>query len=378
VKFIVLAVAFVLACSWSPRSEAFEVRSLETSSGTTLEFAIVTPEGFERNRDWPILLALPGGAQDIAAVSSGLRNYWGDAAAVRGWVVVAPVAPAGVAFHEGSADLIPELLDALEAQLGVEGGRFHLTGFGVGGLSAFSVAIGAPERFASLVVFPGGPANANDVSRLDRLTGLRVRMFAGGLDEDYVRLMDGTAKQLKRLGVDVQALTLNGEGTPPESIGPDVLFEVLEQVRTGMASDQSAGAAGFSSPDTLLDGLKDAAARGNGKEFFACFTEDAVVFWLDPASRWSRDDLAQRLRPLFGTGERLRFTASEREISPLPGGTAVVFDETLTSLELGRCRAQGVLLETGEGWRIFRYGLDCVPQLVLPRRTQPSEPAQPE
>ena len=116
----------------------------------------------------------------------------------------------------------------------------------------------------------------------------------------------------------------------------------------------------------MLDALNDAAVRGNGELFFSCFTEDAVVFWLDPASRWTRDEFAARLRPLFGAGERFHLVAKERNLSALPGERAVAFDETISSHGLGRCRAQGVLVERDGRWLVHRYGLDCATQPLLP------------
>ena len=363
---LVLAALLAAAVASTAFADRWKTEGLPTESGLTAEFTIVEPEGFDPDATWPVLLAFPAGDQDADAVLRGLHHFWGETAEKRGWLVVTPLAGDGLRFHEGAEDVVPELLDEIARRYRVEGGRFHAAGFGVGGLSAFRAAIDSPGRFASLVVFPGGPAKASDVNRLDRLTGVRVRMFAGTKNEDWLKLMQSTAKQLARLGIDVQAATLEDEGVPPESITGDVLFGVLEQVRQEVAAEAADAGARFETPDEVLDAFQAAAARGNGQRLFECFTDDAVAYWLDPESRWTKEELQERLRPLFGTGDRLRFGTEERHVDPLPGGEAAAFDEEMGSFELGNCRASGVLVQQGGGWLIHRYALDCRQQLVLP------------
>jgi hypothetical protein len=44
----------------------------------TLRYAMVLPDGYDPDATWPVLLALPPGAQDGRMVGAGLALYWED------------------------------------------------------------------------------------------------------------------------------------------------------------------------------------------------------------------------------------------------------------------------------------------------------------
>ena len=68
-------------------------------------------DGYDPAATYPVLLALPPGAQDQAMVEAGFARYWGAPARAAGWVVVSPVAPEGRAFWQGGEAAIPPLLN---------------------------------------------------------------------------------------------------------------------------------------------------------------------------------------------------------------------------------------------------------------------------
>ena len=212
-------------------SRVHEYRTLELADGTRLEYALVLPADFDRHRQYPALLGLPPGAQDRAMVEAGLSRYWQDAAAARGWIIVSPVAPEGIAFHKGSESFIPPLLDAIEKRFHIVGDKLHLAGVSNGGLSAFRVALEWPERFQSLTVLPGFPPTPRDETRLERLRGMPVHLFAGGDDKDWANAARSTQEKLETLGIPVQVEVFPGEGHVPPSMTAHRFLDLLESLR---------------------------------------------------------------------------------------------------------------------------------------------------
>ena len=217
------------------RSRGHEYHELRTTDGGRLRYALALPDGFEASATYPVLLAFPPGPQTQSMVDAGFGRYWGRQAAMRGWIVVSPVAPDGQLFFRGADALIPALLDHIASEFQIEDDRFHVAGWSNGGRSAFRVALEHPSRVRSLVVLPGGPPTERDFDALDRLVGIPVRMFAGALDTEWVRRMQDTEARLKELGTSVEATTLPGEGHVPNSLDGDPIMTLLDGLRSGGA-----------------------------------------------------------------------------------------------------------------------------------------------
>jgi poly(3-hydroxybutyrate) depolymerase len=207
-----------------------EYRELRTTEGR-LRYALGLPDGFDRSRTYPVLLAFPPGPQTEPMVDAGFNRYWGSQASRRGWIVVSPAAPDGQIFHRGGDTLIPALLDHIASEFQIEGGRFHVAGWSNGGRTAFHVALEHPSRVRSLVVLPGGPPTENDAERLGQLEGIPVRMFAGGRDTEWIRVMQDTERRLTALGVSVESTVLPGEGHVPPSLDGERIMTLLEGLR---------------------------------------------------------------------------------------------------------------------------------------------------
>lgn len=207
-----------------------EYRELRTAEGS-LRYAVALSNGFDRSRTYPVLLAFPPGPQTEPMVDAGFNRYWGRQASRRGWIVVSPAAPDGQIFHRGGDTLIPALLDQIASEFQIESGRFHVAGWSNGGRTAFHVALQHPSRVRSLVVLPGGPPTENDADRLGQLEGIPVRMFAGGRDTEWVRVMQDTERRLTALGVSVETTVLPGEGHVPPSLDGERIMTLLESLR---------------------------------------------------------------------------------------------------------------------------------------------------
>ncbi len=200
--------------------------------GISLEIAVIVPPGFSTGDSAPVLLALPPGGQSTSLVLSTMQDIYLTQASERGWVVVSPAAPAGVKFFEGSETLIPGLLDYVSSWVEPEGGKFHLAGISNGGISSFRVATQNPHRFASVVVFPGFASSEADISGLDVLAEIPVRLFVGGMDTAWIPRMQQTEQTLRGFGGDVLLETFPGEGHIIGALNDGIrVFDELDAAR---------------------------------------------------------------------------------------------------------------------------------------------------
>jgi Xaa-Pro aminopeptidase len=218
----------------SPRPDGW--RALEEHGLAPLRYRLVLPTDFDAARAWPVLLVLPPGGQDEAMVERALELYFEREARQRGWVVVAPAAPAGTSFVGGAEGRLPALLDALARELRAEGGGVHLAGVSNGGRAAFRLAGLHAERFLSLTVLPGAPASAEDRARLAGLARLPVTLFVGEKDEGWHAEALEVAAELETLGArDVRLEVRAGEGHVLAADVGRLVFERLETLRCSSA-----------------------------------------------------------------------------------------------------------------------------------------------
>jgi len=203
--------------------------------GVEIDYVAVTPAGFESGDTTPVLLVLPPGSQDLQLTIRFMAGTYLTEAVARGWVVVSPAAPDGVRYFDGSESLLPGFMEWVATWVQPEGGGFHLTGASNGGLSAFRIAGLEPQRFRSLIVFPGFPYTDADADRLGRLAELPIRMYVGGDDVQWIDPMADAEMRLSELGADVVLEVFEGEGHTIDSLGDGVrLFDELDAVRRGL------------------------------------------------------------------------------------------------------------------------------------------------
>jgi enterochelin esterase-like enzyme len=206
--------------------------TFETADGTAINYVLVVPPGREVGVPGKVLFAFPPGGQDLDTTQRVVDGKWRDEALARGWVVVSPAAPkTGLYYNAESAALVPELLDMITTQYPPEDGKFDLAGVSNGGLSAFTAALTHPERFRSLVVFPGYSQDGGDDPNLSKLKDIGVSMFVGGDDSGWLGPSQQTEETLKGLGYTVELHVVPGEGHIIGSLTGADLFDAIERVR---------------------------------------------------------------------------------------------------------------------------------------------------
>ncbi len=106
----------------------------------------------------------------------------------------------------------------------------------------------------------------------------------------------------------------------------------------------------------VLDNVHSAAAAAEFDRYFAQYTADAIFFGTDPEERWTIADFKAYATPAFKRGG-WTYHPSERHIFIGEGGRTAWFDESLENENYGTTRGTGVLVLTGQGWRVSQYNL---------------------
>jgi pimeloyl-ACP methyl ester carboxylesterase len=216
----------------SPDTGDIQHLAFTATDGTVIDYVELVPPGRQVGQAGKVLFTFPPGGQDLAVTTRIVEQRWHDEALARGWVVVSPAAPStGLFYSDQSARLVPELLDAIAADYPPEGGRFDLAGVSNGGLSAFRAALSYPERFRSLVVFPGYSPDGGDDPNLSKLRDIGVSMFVGGEDTGWLDASRQTKQTLDALGYTVELHVVAGEPHIISTLTGADLFDAIERVR---------------------------------------------------------------------------------------------------------------------------------------------------
>jgi poly(3-hydroxybutyrate) depolymerase len=175
------AVAALLAGTAArPRAELLE--KTKKVAGMTVEYKVVLPAGYDASRAYPAIIALGGGPQTMNTVDGILTRNFRDEAEKRGYIVIAPAAPAGQLFFESGARIFPEFLKLIMADYKIADGKFHIAGPSNGGIAAFHVAAANPQYFASVTAFPGYMWEPTP-AKLQAISKMCVFMYVGEHDQ---------------------------------------------------------------------------------------------------------------------------------------------------------------------------------------------------
>jgi predicted peptidase len=173
--FVLLAVAI-------PPLRAEILEKNKKVGGTTVNYKVVLPSGFDTAKTYPAILAFGGGPQTMNTVDSVLDRNLRAEAEKRGYIVIGPAAPNGDLFFEGGDRIFPEFLKQILADYKIQDNKFHLAGPSNGGIAAMHVAAANPQYFSSVTAFPGymwEPSTA----KLQAISKMCVFLYVGELDE---------------------------------------------------------------------------------------------------------------------------------------------------------------------------------------------------
>ena len=112
-----------------------------------------------------------------------------------------------------------------------------------------------------------------------------------------------------------------------------------------------------------LDQMHAAAARADSSAWADRLAPDMVWIGNETSERWTREAFLAFAAPVFGRGEGWTYLARDsgrsRHVTLAPDPCACVawFDEVLDSVTYGTARGEGMLVRTGDDWRVLRYAL---------------------
>ena len=150
-------------------------------SGTTVEYKVVLPSGYDPAKAYPAILALGGGPQTMTVVDNILDRNFRAEAEKRGYIVIAPAAPDDDLFFEGGDRIFPEFLNMIQADYKIQDNKFHIAGPSNGGIAAFHVAAANPQYFLSVTAFPGYMWQPS-AAKLQAISKMCVFMYVGEND----------------------------------------------------------------------------------------------------------------------------------------------------------------------------------------------------
>jgi len=168
-------------------------------AGTTVEYKVLLPPGYDGSKPHPVVLVFTGGAQGLEAAENTLKADWQAEAEARGYVVISPAAPDGELFFQEGDRVFPAFLDMIRKEYKVAG-KIHIAGHSNGGLSAFHIAAKYPQYFSTVTGYPGLYEDNPEADYPAALKGLCLYMHAGDMDPEWRDAMAQEAKAMSTEG----------------------------------------------------------------------------------------------------------------------------------------------------------------------------------
>src|SRR5262249_41296640 len=106
-KFLTIALAAAAIMLSAQNVSADVLGKVSTVAGIQLQYKVVLPNGYDRAKAYPAILAFGGGSQDMDMVQATLDRNWREQAENLGYIVILPAAPNGDLFFEEGARVFP-------------------------------------------------------------------------------------------------------------------------------------------------------------------------------------------------------------------------------------------------------------------------------
>lgn len=104
----------------------------------------------------------------------------------------------------------------------------------------------------------------------------------------------------------------------------------------------------------VLDDFHAAAAEGDAERYLAHFAGNGVFFGTDPAERWTVQQFEPYVRGAFDRGG-WTYVPRDRTVFLSVDGQTAWFDEMLDGATGVVARGTGVLVRSGDAWKIAQY-----------------------
>src|SRR5580704_1367709 len=180
-EWLLLLSAAVIAMFAIQPAKAELLEKSKKVAGTTVQYKVVLPNGYDPAKTYPAILAFGGGPQTMNMVDSVLNRNFRAEAEKRGYIVIAPAAPDDELFFEGGDRIFPEFLKMILADYKIQENKFHIAGPSNGGIAAFHVAAANPQYHLSVTAYPGYMWEPSE-AKLQAISKMCVFMYVGEND----------------------------------------------------------------------------------------------------------------------------------------------------------------------------------------------------
>jgi pimeloyl-ACP methyl ester carboxylesterase len=205
-------------------------------AGTTVNYKLVLPTGYDATKVYPAILVFGGGPQTMNTIDGALARNFQTEAEQRGYIVIGPAAPDGDLFFYDGDRIFPEFFDNILATYKIDGGKFHVAGPSNGGIAAMHVAAKHPQYFLSATAFPGYLWQPTE-AKLRKLEGICAYFYVG--EHDEYRWHDEMQREAEYLSSHGSVARYSLEKDQPHRIetlagaGAARLFDGFEAARRG-------------------------------------------------------------------------------------------------------------------------------------------------
>jgi predicted peptidase len=177
---LVASAGVLLSVSQPVQAELLE--KTKNIAGVEVRYKIVLPNGYDRAKAYPAVLAFGGGPQTMNTVDTILNRNFRAEAEKRGYIVVAPASTDEELFFDEGARIFPDFLKMISSEYKIQDNKFHIAGPSNGGIAAFHVAAANPQYFLSVTAFPGYMWQPTP-AKLEAISKMCVFMYVGESDE---------------------------------------------------------------------------------------------------------------------------------------------------------------------------------------------------
>lgn len=184
------------------------------SKGKELLIRITEPEGFSKDKVYPVLL---GPGLDGGDLKAGCR-YFGTHADQHGWILVESL------VHMEKRSVVKVLLDYLEENYAIR--ELFILGFSANSVDAFQIAEMYHDKFTGVIAMPGNP-DYRDKDKLKSLSKTKILMIAGERDTYWKNRAIKAKEKLDQMGTYNKLVIVPNGGHVLDEFAGDPLFKEL-------------------------------------------------------------------------------------------------------------------------------------------------------
>ncbi len=193
-KQLVYAGMLACLCIAAPSIAANSVthyKTLTSSSGELLPYAVHLPDGFNQDQAYPVLI---GPGDGLEGEEAGF--YWRTDPHSHGWIIVD-----AQLWENDTRRNLDELLNAITAAYKVEGGKFHAVCWSANSAGIFRLITDNAAHFHSITGMAGNPGRLS-ASDIEALRDVKIQFVVGENDRSWQRSARRAHKELQAGDID--------------------------------------------------------------------------------------------------------------------------------------------------------------------------------